>query len=84
MQEKGQKNIIIVTKKPYNDAVLAPFSKRLSPQRKVSTLINKSLKNQGDSDRHFATFYFSNSSYVCLIAPYLSGRILRPKLQLII
>ena len=58
MQEKGQKITIIVTKKPYNDAVSAPFSTRLSPSREIKTLIIKTLKNRGDSDRRFATFYF--------------------------
>ena len=55
-KKKGRKITIIVTKKPYNDAVSAPFSKRLSPWCKVNTLINRYLTNQGDSDKRFAIF----------------------------
>ena len=81
MQKKGRKDTTIFIKKPYGDAVLAPFSEPLSPRRKVNMLINRYLIKQGDSDRRFVTFYFSISSFVCLIAPYLSGRILLPKIN---
>ena len=45
-------------------------------------LIDRRLGKCGDSDRRFATFYFSNSSLVCLISPYLSWRLLLPKHKL--
>ena len=73
MQKKGRKDTTIFIKKPYGYAVLAPFSEPLSPRRKVNMLINRYLIKQGDSDRRFATFYFSNSSFVYLVAHYLSG-----------
>ena len=82
MQKKGRKDTTIFIKKPYGDAVLAPFSEPLSPRRKVNMLINRYLIKQGDSDRRFVTFYFfAISSFVSLIAPYLSGRILLPKIN---
>ena len=58
MQKKGRKDTTIFIKKPYGDAVLAPFSEPLSPRRKVNMLINRYLIKQGDSDRRFVTFYF--------------------------
>ena len=73
-KKKGRKITIIVIKKPYDDAVLTPFSKSLSPQRKANILIDRCLRKRGDSDRRFATFYFSNFSFIYMISPYLSGR----------
>ena len=46
MQKKGRKNTTIFFQKPYGDAVLAPFSKRLSPKQEVNILIDKRLENK--------------------------------------
>ena len=37
--------------------------KSLSPKWKVNALIDRYLGKQGDSDRHFSTFYFSDYWY---------------------
>ena len=64
-KKKGGKKAIIIIRKTVKDAVPDPFLKYLSPLQRVNTLIIKGLKNRGDSDRCFATFYFSLPLYRC-------------------
>ena len=58
MQKKRPKSTTFFTKKHCFDAVLAPFSEHLSPQRMANTLRNKQLKIHGDSDRCFKKIFF--------------------------
>ena len=58
-KKMGEKKAIIIIRKAVKDAVQDPFSKHLSPLPRVNALIIKGLKNRSDSDRCFATFYFS-------------------------
>ena len=58
-KKKGGKKAIIIIIKAVKDAVSGPFSKHLSPSLRANTLIIKGLENRSDSDRCFATFYFT-------------------------
>ena len=64
MEEKGQKNHYHRHQKALKRCGLSPFFKTSVTKTGSQHIDRQAFRKQGDSDRRFATFYFSDYWYV--------------------